>query len=565
MLKNMPSMPMTPTQALRRLEALHFDFGAGRGAAKLALLRLLARRRLASSRDLLRLHEQLCFMRAYPDDRAVLAEVEGMLKAFSQRGDLRRHRAALADSGIAGTCIRYRFYWPTARWLASRWPQRLGIDWDAVDEPDKLLAALALLLTPIEAAWLRERAPSPRAALSRVQRGAEGEGTFLIRRIEALPGNDFTREAFADTLDTPLSITPGTDAPSRTLAWHTRSPVAFVHQPLGRARPDLRAELARPPRSMRLAAAGEGARLLDLAHSALVTRSRDIDGIAYGNPRDVWVVDDGDGLQWAFIGVVPERRQLLRASHGFVTLRSGVPIGYGQMDTLFRCADVSFNSFDTFRGAETAWIFVRLLAATRALLGACAFTLDGYQLGHHNDEAIASGAWWFYCKLGFRPRTAAIRKLANVEIARMQANPAHRSGVATLRRLASDAMVYATEGVRAPHWPRLADAGVLAAGRLAALGADREAALRACSRDALRRLGLGTLDGLAGKRSDLRQAWERWAPLLELLPVSDWSLPERRALAGVIAAKGSVSEREYLRQFDAHPRLAGALRALTRT
>ena len=555
---------MTPAQALRRLEAMRLDFGAGRGAAKLALLRLLARRRLASSRALLRLHEQLCFMRAYPDDRAVLAEVEGMLKAFAQRSDLRRQRAALADSGIAGTAIRYRFYWPTARWLAARWPKRLGIDWDAVDEPDRLLAALALLLTPLEAAWLRERAPSARAALSRLHRGPEGEGAFLVQRIEALPGNDFTREAFADALDTPLSITPGPDTPSRTLAWHTRSPVVFVHQPLRRTRPDLRAELARPPQSVRLAAAGEGARLLDLAHAALVTRSRDIDGIAYGNPREVWVVDDGDGLQWAFIGVAPERRQWLRASHGFVTLRSGVPIGYGQLDTLFRCADVSFNSFDTFRGAETAWIFVRLLAASRALLGACAFTLDGYQLGHHNDEAIASGAWWFYCKLGFRPRTAAMRKLAAVEIARMQADPAHRSSLATLRRLASDAMVFSTQGVRAPHWLRLADLGVLAAGRLAALGVDREAALRACSRDALRRLGLRTRDGLAGNRADLRQAWERWAPLLELLPVSDWSLPERRALASVIAAKGGVSEREYLRQFDVHPRLAGALRALTR-
>ena len=553
---------MTPAQALRRLEATHFDFGAGRAAEKLVLLRLLDRGRLGSWRGVLRLHEQLCFMRAYPDDRAVLAQVVGMLTGFAGRRDLRRHRARLDNSGVAGTRIRYRFFWPTARRLAARWPARLRIDWDAVDEPDKLSGALPLLTTPIEAVWLRERKPSPRAALARLNCGTEGDGTFLVRRIEALPGDDFTREAFADALDIPMLIDPAPGSPSRTLAWHARSPVVFVTAPLRRTRPDLRAELGRPPRSVRAASAGEAANLIDLAHAALVTRSRDIDGISFGNPRDVWVVDDGHGLQWAFIGIDPARRQLLRASYGFVTLKSGVPIGYGQMDTLFRCADVSFNSFDTFRGAETAWIFVRLLAATRALLGACAFTLEGYQLGHHNKEGIASGAWWFYYKLGFRPRDPGIQRLADAEIARARANPAHRSGMAMLRQLSADTMVFETQGVRAAHWPRLADLGALAAGRMS--GADREAALREYSSAAMRQLGLRTLDGLGGTRSAVRQAWDRWAPVVDLLQVSRWSLPERRALAGIIAAKGGASEREFLLQFDAHPRLASALRALTR-
>ena len=559
------TVPMTPVLALRRLEAMHFEFGPGRATAKLVLLRHLARARLGSARAVLRLHEQLCFMRAYPDDRAVLAQVEEMLGAFPRRGDLRRHRRALDDSGVAGTRIRYRFFWPTARRLAARWPARLQIDWDLLDEPGRLLAALPLLTTPIEAAWLRERKPSAQTARGRLNGGAVGEGTFLVRRIEAMPGDDFTREVFADALDTPMLIDPAPGTPSRTLAWYSPSPLTFVSGPLRRARPDLRAELGVPPRSIRAVSAAEGERLIDLAHAALVTRSRDIDGITYGNPRDVWMVDDSHGLQWVFIGVVPERRQLLRATYGFVTLRNGVPIGYGQMDTLFRCADVSFNSFDTFRGAETAWIFVRLLAATHALLGACAFTLDGYQLGHHNDEAIVSGAWWFYFKLGFRPRDPAIRKFADAEFARMQGNPGHRSSAATLRRLAAQTMVFESEGARAPHWPRLADLGGLAAIRFAtACSTDRQAAVSEYARAAMRNLGLKSLAGLAGRRADIQQAWDRWAPLVDLLPLSRWRMPQRRALAGIISAKGADSEREYLRQFDAHPELAASLRALTR-
>ena len=557
-------MAIPAAKALRRLEALRLDLGAGRGARKLLLLRELEHGRLSSRQSISRLHEVLCFIRAYPDDRAVLAMVVAMLNSFSKRADLRRHRAALDDSGIAGTRIRYRFYWPTARRLAARWPRQLYIDWDAQDEPDRLAAALPMLATPIEAAWLRGRAPRAQAAITRMSAGKVGDGTFLVRRIEAMPGDDFTREAFADSLDTPLLIEPGVDTPSRTLAWHSRSPLTFVTAPLRRTRPDLRAELERPPRAVRAASPIEGARLIELAMTALVTRSRDVDGIAYGNARDVWMVDDAHGLQWAFIGLVPERRQLLRASHGFLTLKNGVPIGYGQMDTLFRCADVSFNSFDTFRGAETAWIFARLLAATKALLGACSFTLDGYQLGHHNEEAIASGAWWFYQKLGFRPRVAATRKLANIELARMKEKPAHLTGKATLRKLAADTMVFETHGARAANWPRMTDVGALAADLLAGMAGDREAAVRECSREAMRRLGLKSIAGLNPKRPDAQRAWDRWAPLCCLLPVTRWNSQDRRALAEIIVAKGGASEREFLMRFDAHPRLSLALRALTR-
>jgi hypothetical protein len=50
-------------------------------------------------------------VRAYPDNQAVLDQAERMLARFERRADLRRHRAALADTGIAGTAIHYVFFW----------------------------------------------------------------------------------------------------------------------------------------------------------------------------------------------------------------------------------------------------------------------------------------------------------------------------------------------------------------------------------------------------------------------------------------------------------------------
>src|SRR5262245_22908442 len=121
-----PLLPMParsrPTAALRALEALRTRFDADATRAKHAALRALEHAALPRAADVLHLHELLGFWRAYPDDAALLARVERMLARFAGRADLRRHARALESSGIAGTEIRYRFFAPTARWLAARWP-----------------------------------------------------------------------------------------------------------------------------------------------------------------------------------------------------------------------------------------------------------------------------------------------------------------------------------------------------------------------------------------------------------------------------------------------------------
>jgi hypothetical protein len=552
-------MATNPTLLLRRLEATRGAYGPSQANAKLALLRALERARLRNARDVLRLHEHLCYLRAYPDSRTVLAKVVRMLRRFSARGDLAVHRDALADSGIAGTVTRYRFFWPTARWLAARWPDCLAIDWDNVDEPDRLAGALALLVTPVEAIWLRQHSPAPRRAFDCLRGPRTRDGTFYVRRVEALPGDDFTREAFFDGLDMPLALEPGRGTPSRTLAHHDRAPVVFLRHPPSRERPDLRRALVQPPQSVRAVSRNQGRRLIDLAQEAMVTRSRDLDAFAYGDDRDVRIVDDGDGLRWAVIGMVPERRPVLRSSYGLLTLRNGVPIGYVQADVLFRCVDIAFNTFESFRGGEAAHVFGRLLATFRCLFDATSFTFEPYQLGDHNGEAIESGAWWFYYKLGFRPRSAALGRLARAELARMKSDPRYRSSERTLRRLAGDYLYFETDGAHAPYWPRFNALGARVGAMLGSrAGADREGAVEDCVRDAMRRLGIARVEG-----AHARRAWQCWAPLVLVLPgLARWRPAERRALGHVISAKGAARDADYLARFDAHAKLGPALRRL---
>jgi hypothetical protein len=544
---------------LSALERSKDRYGAGCAEAKLALLRRLGRGELRSARPVLRLHEVLCFLRAYPDDARVLAEVERMLERFSGRADLRRAREALTNSGIAGTPIRDRFYWPTVRWLVRRWPEQIDIDRSESGVADKLASALPLLVSCAEAAALKQLDPPAFAVIDRLRARGEGAAAFFARRIDAMPGDAFTREAFHDAIEPTYELKSGPDTPSHTRARHAAAPMAFQRWPLRRARPDLRKELGRMHRAVRLASAREGAQLIELARSAMVTRSRDLDAFSYGNARDVRVVDDGGGLGFVLIGVIAERRTLIPATCGYLVLRNGVPIGYGEAYVTGRSATMTFNIFATFRGAETACTFARTLAMVRHLFGAESFSLDPYQLGKGNDEAIASGAWWFYYKLGFRPLTADSRRILRRELARLRVDPAHRSNAATLRALAESHLLFDFDRSRSPRVPSAAELGLrVCAGLAARAGRDRERVLEECSRETMRLTGVRSLRGFSAGE---RLAWQRWSPLVifALPRVSRWSPAERRELARVIRAKGGRDEYEFIARFAAHTKLQRSL------
>jgi hypothetical protein len=193
-----------------------------------------------------------------------------------------------------------------------------------------------------------------------------------------------------------------------------------------------------------------------------------------------------------------------------------------------------------------------MLTMLHHVLGARSFTLDPYQLGKGNDDGIESGAWWFYYKLGFRPRAAAVRRVMRSELARLQANPRHRSRPATLRKLAEGHLVFDADPRHPVPLPPTARIGLRVADSLAARS-DREDAARAAMR-------LTGVRSLAGGGPGERLAWRNWRPLILTLPrVSRWSASNRRALVRIVRAKGGVSETDFVRRLNAHSLLGRVL------
>ena len=182
--------------------------------------------------------------------------------------------------------------------------------------------------------------------------------------------------------------------------------------------------------------------VIDLARSALAARAREVHAMNYPNADDVHVADLGEGVELAVIGVPPAQRLSLEANYGYLLISNGVPIGYGGVSPLFRQANTGINVFDPFRGSEAAFLWAQMLRAFRTLFGTRRFVINGYQFGAGNSEAIASGAYWFYYRLGFRPSLAENASLAAAEAATPaspsgRANPARGAATTGPRRPAS--------------------------------------------------------------------------------------------------------------------------------
>ncbi len=548
---------------LRKLDRGKANYGDDAAVRKCELLTLLQNRHLPSARDVGILHDALCFLRAYPDDAQLLAQVERMLDGFDARSDLRRFAATLADSGIAGTPIHFSFYAQTACWLARRWGAHLAVDWKEFENTDKIEALLPLLALYCETPALDECGFETRAWIQRLKAPHETDAAFLIQRFGQMKMSSFMHELLYEQLDIPLRLSPGPNTPARTQEKYAGLPTAHQAGPLQRGRPSLPAAIALPPLSVRSLSSREGAKIVDLARSAMVVRSRDLDAFAYGDKNDVRLADCGNGLQFAYIGLIPERRLLLETLYGYVMLKNGVPVGYGAAAALFESAEIAYTVFDTFRGGESAFMFARALAVAKHMLNVDTFTIEPSQLGEDNDDGLRSGAWWFYQKLGFRPRDTVVKRIMREELRAMKKDPAHRSTIPTLRELAS-ANVFYELGER-----RDDVLGVLPAANVGLeimnyvsqhFGFDRDKALRTCSTEAAGLLGLRSLRGFTPGE---RLAWQRWAPLLLILPrVKTWSVRDKRALVDVVRAKGGTCESEYLRRFDRHRRLRRAIRSL---
>ncbi|HEY0099476.1 MAG TPA: hypothetical protein VGB76_11055 [Pyrinomonadaceae bacterium] len=567
-------------QLLDRLDELKRPGGDPRERARLErVLRQATRRSFTEAETLIRFHEITLYLRAYPQSASLLAHTEKILDSFAAR--VERLRASGADltpfeqpdvSGIAATGFTAVFGYDITRWLARTHPRRVSLVWDEEADHAHLNLVWPRLLPLFEEdAYVDAHAPAL-AWLRAAKRKGESDLAWLVRAFERLPTGDKARAELFEPLKLWVRWELGKSKATRTLMRRRRrAREIFYHDAplLGRREVSLAHELDAPGRRLRVErlSRAEGERLLASGRDTMAVRFRELHGFTHGDPERVLRAEAGRGLEIFLWGVRPERRLPLLAYHCGIFFKNGVPMGYHEGLSLFERVEIGLNLFYTFRDGESAWAYARLMRLYKQVSGVDTFSIDPYQLGGSgNEEGIASGAFWFYRKLGFRPTREELAKLLATEERRLAARRDYRTPPRLLRRLASGHMLFETRDATATPPPGAWDSFQvrnigLAINRRMARELDGEAqAIRDASVKAVGR-------ALGANREPFNEAEERafsnFALVLALVPdLARWTREEKRDALAVIRAKAGADERRYLRLLCRHARLRRAIIAL---
>lgn len=614
---------------LDRLEAGKGSFGtSGAGSIKKLLLQL-STRRFREPKALIRFHEALLFFRAFPPDPSVIPAIEKLLRTFHERVDqLRRLGADMSafddfnTSGIAGTVMQDALNFDAVRWLARRIPRhmppQIEIAWDDYlddSQNERALGSVWPRIMPLLAEDADVEANIPWTQWLDSSRGRERPLEWLLRRFEQLPVSpprddaleedrreksrdkkkgkkgrptnpekifarnqqDHARAALYDSLRLPVRWRLENLPLSRTRNFQRPRAFYYHRDPLiTRSQVSLERELAQPAPALKKLSRAES--VMHFIREVMAVRYRELYGTTLGDATSLVRAGLGRGVVIYLWNLPPGRRLPLRAYVAGFTLKNGVPINYVEAIGLCEWIEVGFNTFYTYRHGETAWIYAQALRCLCAFTSARCISVYPYQIGQNNDEAIDSGAFWFYRKLGFRSGRTDLEQLARKEEQKIAANREYRTSKRILRQLAEAHVFYelertgkGTSSTRAAsatqHSPASAAKGMsgdwdtfstrnlaLRVNRRMAREFDGDSArIRRASVDEVSRaLGIN----LSRWNPAERHSFENWSLVLALIPnLIRWSPQEKRDATEIIRAQAAPDEMRYLRLTQRHPRL----------
>jgi hypothetical protein len=563
-------MSISLNHLLDQLDLAKSSFGPRESLTVERLLVRLSRQKLEDVEALIRFHEILLFLTAYPQGARASQLAEAQLRSFRKKvtalSDAEVDLSAFDDpeiSGIAGTAVVDTFTFYIVRWLLKRHPTQIAFDWDWFNDENRLAETWPRFMPLLdEDGFVEANVPYPdwlRAAKGRMK-----ELPWLFKQFELLAKSDREKAELYNSQNLFVSWTPSYRATRTGMRLPLGARNIFYHrEPLIQRREiSLRDELKKPAPVLKRLSRLQGEKILDLARETSTLRYRELYGFTHGDPGRVLKVNIGRGVDIFVMGVPPDKRLPLRAYHAAMIFKNRVPVGYFEGLSICERMESGFNLYYTFRDGETAWLYAHTLHIFRHLLGVTVFTLDPYQIGYENEEGIESGAFWFYRKFGFRSTSPAVMKLVLNEEKKIATRSGYRTPARTLRKLAESPMVFELEQAGTPlgrskpgDWDRfqIRKIGLAVQRRMAATNAgDAEKFKSVAAKELMDAIETLSDPWRYGEISTFR---DLAAALLLVSDLREWSAAEKQALAKVIHAKTALDESNYLKLMQKHARL----------
>ncbi len=552
---------VSPSSLVADLEKILREFGTEAADAKRSLLDRIGSVKRMPARALAHLQDCLCFLQAYPDNarvhKAAVSLVPRLRHWLALLPDA-EETAALADQGFPGAVNRHPFSYNVLRRMAARHPRCFEIEWEECEDEGPIQNALVLLVSNNECQGLDDiRLTMSSWAQACKANPDQSDLDLLLRIFEHAPLRLDERAYLYDSCSLPIRYELADPDTGRCEIRLETPRIHYQKQAISRKRFPLERSIRKELEVTGPLPKAQGEALIHVAQRALCARNLEIASLIYAHAEDCFLITCDRGLRVGLIGVAPEMRDTLESSYFFVILKNEIPIAYGPASISMGCCEMGINLFPEYRGGEIHLIYAQFMRVLHQVLGVQYYYLTSYGMGEGNLEAIRTGAFWFYRKLGFRAENADVELLAQEEEQRMAKQPGYRSDRKMLRRLShTDAFFDISDGA----CQRL-DLGAigLAQSRFIAREFDgnRGEAIRCCVEQVAAQLSIGDLATWSAPR---RRALELYAPLLCLLPdLESWTRKQKSDLLRIIKSKGSRSESQVDQLLLQHKRLRSAL------
>lgn len=509
-------------------------------------------------------HDCLLFLLAYPESKLMsdlaakeLQRLAEVARLFMQEGNY-RIREQLSGTGLAYTPVHVAFGFDIACWLVTKYAGEVSI-LEYHGDQEAIRQVLNLLLPEAEREDFQLRNESLSAFIRRCKGGSEDSDLqWLLHLFSQCDLKPELRDHLYDSLKLYITWSAGSGSPSRTFARSLKRPTYFHTNGLNR-QPVPRVTMNHPIRKPYNLSSADKNELIDATRGILAMLERETDPSSYADIEDVMLFDMQRGVDIMLYPMTPDHRLPFDSYIGYTVFKNRLPVAYGGGWIFQQRCKIGINVLEAYRGGESAYLFLQVLRLYRQFYHLSRFIIEPYQIGHKNSEGIASGAFWFYYRLGFIPDTIELQQLAAREFEQVKTSRSYRSSVQVLKKLSHANMQLTCESeghhlIDALHVSRLLSSMISKEFR-----GDRKLAISESVRLAGQWLELPLIYGSA---QEAKRVAENFALLLHVLRINNWKPAELNALKQLILLKAAGSEHRYVRMFQDHRKLNEDLSAI---
>jgi len=539
------------TENILKLKSLVFQFDQSFDKEKTQLLNELITFRSFKQQSFQQFHQLLMAMIAYPSSKVLLDTVTStMQKLVLQLEKNLTLQNKLIGTGLLHTAIECNFSYAKILYVTKKFPNQISIH-SASSNTESQKSILKLLLPLVEYSEIFEGEKNLKHRIAKFHSSkTQTDLEWLLQLIQQSNLDAKAQAIIYNQLAIFIQWTVSDKEHSVSFLRGAAPPIYYHTKPLNKKINLQDIIQQKLPTPVKLNDKNKE-RIIDAAKMTLFYLYRETEPFTNANKDDITLFQLDKGISIALFGSTNDKRYSLESYIGYLVFKNNIPASYGGGWIFGERCQFGINILESFRGGESGLIICELLRVYHQYFGATRFVVKPYQFGLHNPEAIKTGAFWFYYKLGFRPENEELHELALEEEKQKLINPNYKSAIANLKKYTKSNLALTLSETSYPNYDSEVVSQKITSHINSFFNGDRQKAITVCFKQLKESLGI---DLKKWKSEDIEYA-KQLAILFHINPNSKaWQQKHKKNIQLLIQLKSAKTELpwvKHLQKFDA--------------